>query len=52
MNGLNLKNPGNLKFLPYILTQATKNKATNNNSADYEFGADIKYSITPALTLI
>ena len=51
MSGLNLKNPGNLKFLPYMLTQATRNKATNNNSADYEFGADIKYSITPALTL-
>ena len=49
--GLNLKNPGNLKFLPYVLTQATRNKTTNSNSADYEFGADVKYSITPALTL-
>jgi len=51
MHDLNLKNPGNLKLLPYVLTQATRNKALNDNSADFEFGADVKYSITPALTL-
>ena len=51
MHGLNLKNPGNLKVFPYVLTQATRNKAIKDNSVDYEFGADIKYSITPALTL-
>ena len=40
-----------LKLLPYVLTQATRNNAIKDNSADYEFGADVKYSITPALTL-
>ena len=51
MNGLKLKNPGNLKLIPYVLTQANRNSTKDVNSSDFEFGADIKYSITPSLTL-
>ena len=46
LNGLNLKSTKNLKFTPYALVNATKNKASEIDS-----GADLKYSITPALTL-
>ncbi|MEO2084433.1 MAG: DUF5916 domain-containing protein, partial [Marinoscillum sp.] len=51
MNGLQLKKPGNLKLLPYVLTQGTHNSVDKENSLDFDFGADIKYSITPSLTL-
>ena len=44
--GLNLKSTKNLKLTPYALVNATKNKASEIDS-----GADLKYSITPALTL-
>ena len=46
LNGLNLKSTKNLKLTPYALVNATKNKASEIDS-----GADLKYSITPALTL-
>ena len=51
MNGVSLKKPGNLKFFPYGLTQFTNNSIDNNTSSNVEFGADLKYSITPSLTL-
>ena len=51
MNGISLKKPGNLKFFPYGLTQFTNNSIDNNTSSNVEFGADLKYSITPSLTL-
>ena len=51
MNELQLKKPGNLKLLPYVLTQGTHNSVDKENSLDFDFGADIKYSITPSLTL-
>ena len=52
LNGLNLKNPGNLKLIPYALTQVVNNKAVSPTDTDtnVEVGADIKYSITPSLT--
>tara|TARA_B100001996_G_scaffold347041_1_gene304302 strand:- start:168 stop:2354 length:2187 start_codon:yes stop_codon:yes gene_type:complete len=46
MNGINLKKPKNLKFTPYILGDVTK-----DTRSEIESGAEIKYSITPALTL-
>ena len=46
LNGLNLKSTKNLKLTPYALVNATKNKVSEIDS-----GADLKYSITPALTL-
>lgn len=53
MNGLNLKNPGNLKIIPYVLAQGVRNQAVDPTDTDTDFdaGLDVKYSITPSLTL-
>ncbi len=53
MHGLLLKNPGNLKVMPYVLTQFVNDKSVdpNQTSTDFEAGIDVKYSITPGLTL-
>lgn len=53
LQGLNLRSPGNLKFIPYILGQAVNNKAASPSETDtkMEVGADLKYSVTPSLTL-
>lgn len=53
LTGLNLKNPGNLKFIPYTLAQVANNKAVSPSETEtnFEVGADIKYSVTPSLTL-
>ncbi|MCL6265894.1 carbohydrate binding family 9 domain-containing protein [Flagellimonas myxillae] len=53
LTGLDLKNPGNLKLIPYALAQVANNKAVDPSETDtnFEVGADIKYSITPSLTL-
>ncbi|HEY5690693.1 MAG TPA: DUF5916 domain-containing protein [Cyclobacteriaceae bacterium] len=51
--GLNLVSQGNLKFIPYVLDNVTKdfNASTSKTENTPEVGADIKYSITPSLTL-
>ena len=53
VHGLNLKNPGNLKVMPYVLGQAVNDKSVDpsETSTDFEAGLDVKYSITPSLTL-
>ena len=53
LNGLNLRNPGNLKLIPYVLGQHVNDKSVDPNETDTNFdaGADLKYSITPSLTL-
>lgn len=53
IHGLNLKSPGNLKVIPYALMQTVNDKSLDpdETNTDFEFGADIKYSITPSLTL-
>lgn len=53
LTGLNLRNPGNLKLIPYALTQMVNNSAVSPSETDtnFEVGADIKYSVTPSLTL-
>ncbi|MEZ4810884.1 MAG: DUF5916 domain-containing protein [Allomuricauda sp.] len=51
LNGLNLRNPGNLKLIPYVLGQYVNDKAMDENETTFDAGADIKYSITPSLTL-
>ncbi|WP_207785451.1 carbohydrate binding family 9 domain-containing protein [Flagellimonas aquimarina] len=53
LTGLNLKSPGNLKLIPYALAQVVNNSATSPSETDtnFEVGADIKYSVTPSLTL-
>ncbi|MDA7559055.1 carbohydrate binding family 9 domain-containing protein [Flavobacteriaceae bacterium] len=53
IHGLKLQNPGNLKLIPYALTQTISDDAVdpNKTATNLEFGADIKYSLTPSLTL-
>ncbi|MFK5972014.1 MAG: DUF5916 domain-containing protein [Flavobacteriaceae bacterium] len=53
LTGLDLKSPGNLKVIPYILGQVSNNFEQAGSKAKYaaELGGDIKYSITPSLTL-
>jgi hypothetical protein len=52
MTGLNLRSPKNLKIIPYALTQVIgDNTPPKNTSTNAAFGGDIKYSLTPGLTL-
>ncbi len=53
LNGLILKNPGNFKIFPYALTQVVNNKSKEPDKTDtnVEVGMDLKYSLTPSLTL-
>lgn len=53
LTGLNLRNPGNLKVIPYVLGQASKDYEDANPETDFrsDIGADLKYSITPSMTL-
>lgn len=41
----------NLKFTPYALAKAQKGGELDGTESDTEFGFDIKYSLTPSLTL-
>ncbi|MEE9373202.1 MAG: DUF5916 domain-containing protein [Saprospiraceae bacterium] len=51
--GLDLKTQGNLKLIPYVLGQSSKGFNLDNPEweTDGEVGLDLKYSITPSLTL-
>ena len=51
MNKVSLKKPGNLKLLPYALTQLTNFRDKKDLKTNIDGGADLKYSITPSLTL-
>lgn len=52
LTGLELRSPGNLKVIPYVLGRVERD-FTSDSNADFspEIGGDIKYSITPSLTL-
>ena len=51
MTEINIKNPKNLKIIPYGLVQRINDKANQTKSANLDTGLDIKYSLTPGLTL-
>ncbi|MDG1763204.1 MAG: DUF5916 domain-containing protein [Flavobacteriaceae bacterium] len=52
MHGLDLKSPKNLKVIPYGLIQAVQNnQPPKNSNSKTAIGGDIKYSLTPGLTL-
>lgn len=53
LTGLNLKTPGNLKIIPYVLGQLSRDFTAMDSKTEFtpEVGGDIKYSITPSLTL-
>ncbi len=53
LTGLNLRSPGNLKLIPYVLGRIDKDFTLADAEYDLsgEIGGDVKYSITPSLTL-
>ncbi|WP_088341138.1 DUF5916 domain-containing protein [Robiginitalea sediminis] len=53
LSGLSLQNPGNLKLIPYVLGQVVNDKSVSPSETDtrFEAGLDVKYSVTPSLTL-
>jgi hypothetical protein len=53
LTGLNLKAPKNLKIIPYILGGVARDFKADGDGIDWkaEVGLDVKYSITPAVTL-
>ncbi len=53
LTGLDLQSPGNLKVIPYILGRAEKDFTNPDSKTDFsgDAGADLKFSITPSLTL-
>ena len=53
LTGLDLRSPGNLKFIPYVLGRAEKDFTVADSKTDFsgDAGADLKFSVTPSLTL-
>lgn len=52
ITGLNVPDPRNLKVIPYALGSADRDFETEDDlDADGDFGVDVKYSVTPSLTL-
>jgi len=52
LTSLDLQRQGNLKLIPYVLGQTTRDYNTQDKyEGNAEVGVDLKYSITPALTL-
>ena len=53
LTNLNLQSPGNLKVIPYVLGNVTSNNLVSptHTTTKADIGGDIKYSITPSLTL-
>jgi hypothetical protein len=53
LKGLSLQSPGNLKVIPYVLGSISKDYAANPSDvkAKPDAGVDVKYSVTPSITL-
>ena len=53
LTGLNIKNPGNLKVIPYVLGRVDRDFTVEdgNTETNGEVGVDVKYSVTPSMTL-
>ena len=53
LRGLSLQSPGNLKVIPYILGQVSKDYNANPSKTKFtpEIGGDVKFSVTPSITL-
>ncbi|WP_149275241.1 carbohydrate binding family 9 domain-containing protein [Pareuzebyella sediminis] len=53
LTGLQLRNPGNLKLIPYALGRIDKDYAVAapTHKISGEVGGDVKFSVTPSLTL-
>jgi len=53
LTDLSIKNPGNLKVIPYALTRVDRDFTEVDGGTDFdtEVGVEKKYSITPSMTL-
>ena len=51
LEGITLPAQRNLKFTPYVLGQAKQGSAIDGTEYESEIGGDLKWSITPSLTL-
>ncbi|MFZ1750055.1 MAG: DUF5916 domain-containing protein [Saprospiraceae bacterium] len=53
IHGMKLVNPGNLKVMPYVLAHVSNGDVDGKNITDsgLDAGVDVKYSITPSVTL-
>lgn len=51
LEGVTLPAQRNLKVTPYALGRATRGTDVSGTDTDTEFGVDLKYSVTPSLTL-
>ncbi len=53
LTGLDLRSPGNLKLIPYVLGRMEKDFEVADSSTEWsaDAGGDLKYSVTPSLTL-
>ena len=51
IEGITVPPQRNLKVTPYALGQATRGGNDSGTDYDEEFGVDVKYSLTPSLTL-
>jgi hypothetical protein len=51
LQGLMVPRQRNLQFMPYALSESLHRSADSSNLSTGEIGADLKYSVTPSLTL-
>ena len=51
LQGLEVPSQGNLKLTPYVLGEAVRSAARPETISTGNFGADLKYSVTPGMTL-
>ena len=51
LQGLTVPRQRNLQFMPYALSESLHRSANSSNLTTGEIGADLKYSVTPSLTL-
>jgi hypothetical protein len=51
IEGIRVPRQRNLQLTPYVLGESTRGGALDETQSDEEFGFDLKYSITPSLTL-
>ncbi len=52
VSNLHLKSPGNLKLIPYVLSSTSiHNTGSKSVQVDFDAGADMKYSVSPSMTL-
>ncbi|MBX2817322.1 MAG: carbohydrate binding family 9 domain-containing protein [Saprospiraceae bacterium] len=53
LTGMNMKNPGNLKLIPYVLGSVARDHTdeAGKTKARGDAGIDLKYSVTPSVTL-